>query len=203
LSAELLGGLRLILVGLLAVLLVPGQMAAQSLDPAAVVDAYQAARARGDVDALAGLFADDAAVTDPFGNSHVGKAEVRKWLATVAGRPRTVGVEQASVTADHASWFEQVGTGTGSPGFAVSVEAVIGGGRIASLVYRRADSQEPAEAADPGAPLPAPLGVAAVLLVLTLGLAASSRDLHPLEVSSPRGVLIASLRNWAEERRRR
>ena len=157
------------------------------------------------MDALAGLFADDAAVTDPFGNSHVGKAEVRKWLGTVAGRPRTVGVEHASVTADRASWFEQVGTGTGSPGFAVSVEAVIGGGRIASLVYRRADSpqQEPSETTDPRTPLPAPLGVAAVLLVLTLGLAASSRGLHPVEVSSPRGVLIASLRNWAEERRRR
>jgi hypothetical protein len=197
-----LGRLALVLVGVLTVVLVPGQVSAQSLDPATLVDAYQAARARGDVDALAGLFADDAAVTDPFGNAHVGKTEVRKWLTTVAARPRTVGVERASVTADRASWFEQVGTGTGSPGFAVSVEAVIGGGRIASLVYRRADSPEPSDSADARTPLPAPLGVGAVLLVLTLGLALSSRGLHPVEVSSPRGALIASLRSWAEERRR-
>lgn len=194
--------LALVLVGLLAVVLVPGQVAAQGLDPAAVVDAYQAARGRGDVDALARLFADDAALTDPFGNSHVGKAEVRKWLGTVAARPRTVGVERASVTADRASWFEQVGTGTGSPGFAVSVAAVIRGGRIASLVYRRADSQESTEVADARTTLPAPLGVGAVLLVLTLGLAVSSRGLHRVTASSPRGVLIASLQGWAEERRR-
>ena len=194
--------LALVLVGILAVVLVPGGVAAQSLDAASVVDAYQAARARGDVDALAGLFADDAALTDPFGNSHLGKTEVREWLETVAGRPRTVGVERALVTADHASWFEPVGTGTGSPGFAVSAEAVIGGGRIASLVYRRADTQEASEVTDGRTPLPAPLGVGAVLLVLTLGLAASSRDLHRVDASSPRGMLIASLRNWAEERRR-
>jgi ketosteroid isomerase-like protein len=193
---------RLVLVGALALLLVPGQVAAQSLDPAALVDAYQTARARGDVDALAGLFADDAAVTDPFGNSHVGKVEVRKWLGTVAGRPRTLGLERAAVTADHASWFEQVGTGTGSPGFAVRVEAVISHGRIASLVYRRADAPEPAESVGASTPLPAPLGVAAVLVVLTLGLAAASRGLHRLEVSSPRGALMAGLRDWAEERRR-
>jgi SnoaL-like domain len=195
--------LALVLVGVLAVALVAGQVAAQSLDPAAVVDAYQAARARGDVDALAGLFADDAAVTDPFGNSHVGKSEVRKWLATVAARPRTLGVERASVTADHASWFEQVGTGTGSPGFAVSVEAVIGAGRITSLVYRRADAPERSDVAEAArTPLPAPLGVGAVLLVLTLALAASSRGFHRAGAASPRGVLLASLRNWAEERRR-
>jgi ketosteroid isomerase-like protein len=194
--------LNLALVGLLALVLAPNELAAQRLDPAAVVDAYQAARARGDVDALAALFSDDAVVTDPFGSAHSGKAEVRQWLATVAARPRTVGVERASVSTDRASWFEQVGTGTGSPGFAVTAEAVLAGGRIASLVYRRAEpTQEPAQPADTRTPFPAPLGLAAVLLVLALAVAAS-RALHPPEVSSREGMLLADLQKWAEHRRR-
>lgn len=83
---------------------------AQQDYPAAVINAYEAARDRGEMDAAMTLFADDAVVVDSAGAIHHGRQQIRILLQTGANPDWSVGVSNPTVNGDHVFWTERVGS---------------------------------------------------------------------------------------------
>ena len=194
-------GGRLSATLLVLALLLPGLATAQGADPDTVARAYEAARTTGDPDALLVLFADDAVVTDRLGHRHAGTAEIRRLLHLASSRGQALAITERRVSGDHVSWVEQAATP--DLNFAFTVDAVVQGGRIRSLVYRDYGPEVlGAEERVAGTLLPAPLGLALALLVLTVAAIVLSVP-RPGAATTSRGrtVLLASLRQWQQARR--
>jgi len=192
--------LRLIASLLVATLvLVPAGVMAQA-DVQSVVDAYEAARNRQDVEGILGYFADDAVITDRSGKSYIGKDQIRQFmlLRTSRFRATTFAMHQA---ANRVSWTERITTQIST--FEFPVEAVVEGGKIRTLLYGdtlgtgRVDL--PPEA---GVRVPALLGMGLVAAVLTLVLLGVSLP-APRRIGPPglQGHLVSGLQRWTEERR--
>jgi hypothetical protein len=173
---------------------------ADGADPATVASAYEAARGLGDTDALLGLFAADAVITDPLGHSHTGHDEIRRLLQIASSRGRALPIAERLVRGNHVSWVEP--TATPNLNFALHVEAVVQGGRITSLAYRGGDLSQAEPPAVAGSLLPAPLGLAAALMAMTVGMMLLGL-VRPRAATDRRSrqALLGALRRWSEARR--
>jgi hypothetical protein len=190
----------LILVSITGASLLRGQTAGNSIDARDVVDAYVMARKSGDADALTRVFADDAVIVDRLGQAHSGTDELRRQLQISSSRGRALGVSERHQNGDHVFWLEPAATPDSN--LVMNVEAVVERGRIRLLVYRGS------EAALPGQPqlarnqLPALLGLALPLLLVSVTLAGMSLLTRPVAVATrPRPALLADLRRWTQTRR--
>jgi ketosteroid isomerase-like protein len=205
--------------------LVASLAAAQAgVDPAGVISAYEMARNRRDVDTALAYFADDATVNQRS-TTFTGKEEIRKFIDGISARSRFVVVSDRHVTGNRVMWTERSGTqgpspqgqpislgqtqgSTGMPsgasrGFVVNVEAVVQDGRIRSLSYLPTNQPAVVDPTLEGrAPLPASVGLGAVLAVLlgvlTIGSIGLSR--RAASASSLRGRLLHDLQGWSAAR---
>ena len=190
-----------------------------SVDPAAVITAYEMARNRRDIDGALAYFA-DSAVINQRNTSFAGKDEIRKFLEGVTSRARFMVVSDRHVAGTQVTWTERTGsTGTDSPprtamglssaalatpgAFTVNVEAVVQDGKIQSLSYLfGTPAARPDPAVEGRAQLPASLGLAAVLAVLMSSLMVASTGVRrgAPNPSSLRGRLLQGLQGWSAAR---
>ena len=190
----------LILVSITGAFLLREQTAGNSINAVDVVDAYEAARKSGDADALTRVFADDAVVVDRLGHAHSGTDELRRVLQISSSRGRALAFTERHQSGNHVFWLEPAATPDSN--LVMNVEAVVERGRIRLLVYRGS------EAALPGQPqlarnqLPALLGLALPLLLVSVTLAGMSLLTRPVAVATrPRPALLADMRRWTQTRR--
>jgi len=184
-------------------------------DPAAIVTAYETARNQHDIDTALSYFADDATVSQRSTN-YAGKDEIRKYLDATSTRARFMVVTDRRANGNRVTWTERAGgQGSGqqqapnngplatSPGFQISVEAIVQDGRIRSIAYL--PSAQPARtdpALDGRAQLPAAAGLAVVVAVLFSVVLIVSTGLRPPagEASSLQGRLMHDLQGWTAAR---
>src|SRR5919204_5835989 len=81
---------------------------AQSADPRSVVDAFQVARNRRDLDGAMELLADDVTVIDTNSRALTSKDEIRRFLQSTFWRGRFVIVSNEQVEGTHVSWNERM-----------------------------------------------------------------------------------------------
>jgi hypothetical protein len=177
------------------------QISLQANEPAAIIGAYEAARNRGDLDTAMSYFADDATVTQRTATFN-GKEEIRRYLQAAIGRGRFVVSSNRRSTGSQLNWVERP-AGQNINGVEVSVEAIVKDGKIAALSYNGSISAARLEPAlDGRAQLPALLGLASVVMVLSgVVLVASSGLGRPqLAQSSLRGHLLQDLQVWRSAR---
>lgn len=177
------------------------QVGVQTSEPAAVITAYEMARNRGDVDAAVSFF-DDNATLQQRSTILSGKDEIRRYLQNQTGRGRFVVVSNRKTNGTQLTWVERP-AGQNVNGVEVSVEAIVQDGKIKALSYNGTPlvpRLEPNQ--DVRTPLPAMLGLASVLLVLSgLVLVASSGLGHAHSAdSSLRGRLLRDLQVWRSAR---
>ena len=192
------------LLQLVALPLAAWPAAAQTPDPASVIDAFEAARNRRDFDAAVALFADDAVITDASSRSFTGKDEIRRFLQGMLGRGRFAVITNRRVDSYHVAWTERP-AGQMLSGVELAAEAVVYDGKIRMLAYDGSVSAGRADVAiDPRAQLPALLGLAAVLLVMGGLLIATSIGGPAAHSAAPsshlRGRLLRELRGWTSAR---
>lgn len=77
-----------------------------TVDPGAVVTAYELARNRHDLDAALSYFADNAVITQR-NTSFSGKDEIRKYLDTLSTRSRFVAISDRRVSGNIVTWTER------------------------------------------------------------------------------------------------
>jgi hypothetical protein len=110
----------------------------QSADPTAIVENYEAARNRHDVDAALALFSDDAVVTDRTQRVYAGKDAIRRFLEQGGTRLRAVAVVDRQVVGNHVTWTERLSSQSFNASF--QVEAVVQSGQIKLMSYVPAGS---------------------------------------------------------------
>jgi hypothetical protein len=183
--------------------LVPLAARAQADTSSSMVDNFEAARSRRDIEAVLAFFTDDATVRDRSGREHVGRDQIRQFLLLTASRGRTTAVGVHDVGANRVAWTERVTTQISNLEF--NVEAVVQDGKIKALIYGEGGQAGRVEAlTDTSGALPAFLGLGAVAVVLSAGLATVSLGLprRDLGTSALQGQLVAGLHEWATTRRR-
>jgi hypothetical protein len=207
LLAFAVGATLLLLTGVIGSLSTSAQ--AGPGDPEGVINSYEMARNRRDVDAALSYFADDATIVQR-NTTFTGKDEIRRFLEGSAGRARFVVVSDRHTVGNQVTWTERTGGGFGTAaqaqglsGFQVTVEAIVQDGKIRSLSYS-AFGQAPAEpiVIDTRGQVPAAAGLASVLLLL-LGVVALASMGVGRAVGTPsrlRGRLMQDLRGWAAAR---
>lgn len=85
-----------------------------SVDPGAVISAYESARNQQDLDTALSYFADNATLTQR--NSTItGKDQIRKYLTTVSARARYVVVSDRHTSGNVVSWTERGGVQATAP----------------------------------------------------------------------------------------
>lgn len=208
------GALLLLLSGVVASVGSSIKAQAQpSGDPAAVVAGFEQARNRRDIDAALAYFADDATIIQR-NTTFSGRDEIRRFLEGAAARSRFVVVADRQVAGDQVTWTERSGGALGSPsaaqqqgqglgGFTTTVEATVQDGKIKSLAYTGfGQAVSPPLAVDSRGQVPAPLGPAAVVLLLGGVLLVASAGAHRASGASSRlrGRLLQDLRGWAAAR---
>jgi len=118
---------------LVAVVVPTSSASAQRGGSAAIIDAYESARTRGDMDTVVGLFADDAVVVDSAGSARRGRQQIRLLLQPGKNRDWAADVTDGTVSGDYIFWIERVGVhGTAR---SLSVAAIVRGGSIEALAY--------------------------------------------------------------------
>jgi hypothetical protein len=190
----------LILAGLVLGAGVVGAQA-QLAEPAAIVTGYEMARNRGDIDAALTFFADDATITQR-NTTYSGKDEIRRYLEAINGRGRLVVVSNRRVSGIQLTWVERP-AGQNVNGFETSVAAIVQDGKIKAIVYNGAIAPARTEASTDGrSPLPALLGLASVILVLSAAILAISTGLPNSRTpqSTLRGRLHRDLQVWRSAR---
>lgn len=192
----------LILVSITGAFLLRGQTAGNSITAGDVVDAYEGARKSGDTDALTRVFADDAVIVDRLGHVHSGTDELRRLLQISSSRGRALAVTERQQNGNHVFWLEPAATPDSN--IAMNVEAVIERGRISLLVYRGGEVALPGQPELARNQLPALLGLALPLLLVSVTLTGMCLWTRPVAaVAQPRPALLADLRRWTETRRTR
>ena len=185
---------------LVVAVVVPNSSAeAQQRDPAAVVDAYESARDRGEMDAVIALFADDAVVVDSAGVSHRGRRQIRLLLQPGANPDWSVVVSGRTINGDYVFWTERVGVrGTAR---SLSVAAIVRDGAIKALAYGGRDV--PLADTPSGDSAHSYSGLAGVLLAIlgSFGIVAMASS-HPGDTALT-GSLLPHLRQWSEGRAHR
>ena len=185
-----------------AVVVPTSSVGAQRDDSAAVIDAYESARNRGDMDTVVALFADDAVVVDSQGTTHRGSQQIRLLLRPGVNPDWAAEVTDCTIDGDYIFWTERVGVhGTAR---SLSVAAIVRGGSIKALAYGGRESLLSDASSAVAAPvLPAPYGLAGVLFAIlsSLGVIIVSTS-HPGHTAL-RGSMLAHLRQWSERRLRR
>ena len=174
-------------------------VAAQRRGFVTVIDAYESARNRGDMDAAVALFADDAVVIDSAGATHRGRQQIRLLLQPGANPDWAAEVTDRTTSDDIVVWTERVGVhGTAR---SLRVAANVRGGAIMALAYGGRDMLPYDTSNAVTAPvLPAAYGLAGVLFALlgSLGVVAVSTP-HPADTAL-RGSLFAHLQRWSRSR---
>jgi hypothetical protein len=167
--------------------------------PAAVIDTYESARNRGDMNTVVALFADDAVVVDEAGTLHRGRQTIRLLLQPGINPDWAASITDLTVIQDYVFWTERVGVhGTART---LSVTAIVRDGSIKVLAYGGAQSSPTVSSSTEAAPvLPAAVGLVGVLLAAigSLGIITVSR-VRPAHTPL-RGSLFAQLRQWSEGR---
>ena len=118
----------------------PASVSAQAPpDPKQVVDAYERARAAGNLDAALAQFADDAVITvqGRSSKSYAGRDQVRSYLDTVGVRFKTVMRSTPLVQGVTVTWTERDEFPTMA--LDATVIAIVRSGVISSLIYRDSD----------------------------------------------------------------
>ncbi len=167
----------------------------------AVLTAYEMARNRGDLDAAASYFADDGTLSQR-NTVFTGRDEIRGYLEQAAGRGRFVVISNRRLNGSEVTWIERP-AGQNINGVEVGVQAVVRDGKIRSLVYNGAVGPARSEAAADGrAQLPALLGLASVVLLISGLILVVSTGLPHAAVppSSLRGRLHRDLQVWRAAR---
>ena len=193
----------LVLVGLMSAL--PMRALAQADTSSSLVDDFEAARSRHDVEAALNLFTDDAVVRDRSGHEHVGKDQIRQYLLLTSSRGRSVASDVRQVSGNQLVWTERVTTQVSNLAF--GVEAQLQDGKIKLLVYDGGPNSGRLEPlTDTSGSLPALFGLGAVVAVLVGAVTGVSLGLplprRVLTVSSLRGRLVPELQSWSATRRR-
>jgi hypothetical protein len=183
--------------------LLPVRAWAQADAAGSIVDNYEAARSRRDIEAVLAFFTDDAIVRDRSGREHVGKDQVRQFLMLTASRGRTSANGVHDLGPNRVGWAERVTTQISNLEF--NVEAVIQDGKFKALIYgegSQAGRVEPLT--DTSGALPAYFGLGAIAVVVSAGLAMVSVGLprRPLVPSALQGQLVTGLHEWTATRRR-
>jgi hypothetical protein len=188
-------------LGLLCASLGGSVAAAQAGEPAAVVTAYEMARNRGDLDIAASYFADDGTLQQRS-TVYTGKQEILRYLQAAAGRGRFVVISNRKLNGNALTWLERP-AGQNINGIEINVEATVHDGKIKSLSYNGVAAPVRSEAnAEGRSPLPALLGMAAVVLVISgLILVVSTGLPHSrTPQSSLHGRMLQDLRVWRAAR---
>lgn len=200
--------------------------AQSSVDPLAVITAYEMARNRRDVDGAVAYFSDNAVITQR-NTTFSGKDDIRKFLDSVSTRSRFVVVSDRRVSGNHVTWTERTGSATPEQqqsqsrppglsfsqastsqtvlqnGLSVTVEAVVQDGKIQALSYVfGGQAQRPDPTIEGRAQLPAAYGLAAIVVILSGLLMVASlgiRRAAPV-ASSLQGRLIPGLQGWSAAR---
>jgi hypothetical protein len=178
-----------------------GASAQVANEPAAVVTAYEMARNRGDIDVAVSYFADDATLTRTT-NTYTGRSEIMRYLQGASGRGRFVIISNRKTNGGTISWVERP-AGQNINGIEVNVEATVHDGKIKSLNYNGAAAPVRTErAADGRAPLPALLGLASVVLVISGLILVVSTGLPHSRTPQSRlqGRLMQDLQVWRAAR---
>jgi hypothetical protein len=171
---------------------------AQGLNPSSVVDTYERAWARQDVDGALAMFADDAVVTlqDARTRTLASRRQIREFLETTHVGTVPMQTSPRQIDGGGMMWSErtdgQILTATD-----VTVQATVQNGKIESLVYRPGrlvrGSGQPAASSTPevaGAAL-------AALLLLGVGLLSLATVRQTVRAGSNlRGRLMTDLRHW-------
>jgi hypothetical protein len=126
-------------LALIATLTAARTAAAQPTDPPGVVASFGDATNAHNVEAAMGLLADGATVTTPFA-TYTGSEQLRGWLrANFAQNVRSETVGTREVTGERVTWLSRIAIdewrGLGVAPLETRVEAVVRGGKIASINY--------------------------------------------------------------------
>jgi hypothetical protein len=178
-------------------------------EPATVVDGFEQARNRRDVEATLAFFADDATLTDRTSRIYRGKDEIRGYFQQLAARGRglTLASVNLRVNGPEVTWTERP-PNQNAGGFEINVDAVVREGKIRSLTYSSSASvaQRIDPALDARGSVPPLVGVLAVLLTLggaiSLVSTAGGRRPAPGRESQLRGRLVTELATWRADQRR-
>jgi SnoaL-like domain len=190
-----------LVLGVVGTAAVAAQAQAQVAEPVAIVSAYEMARNRGDFDMAVSYFADDATLTQR-NTVYTGRDEIRRYLESSAGRGRFVVMSNRRLNGNRLTWTERAAAQNVN-GIEVNVEAVVHDGKIKALVYSGAVPALRSEAAADGrAQLPALVGLASVVLLLsTVILVASAGLWHSTAPQSRlRGRMLHDLQVWRAAR---
>ncbi|HYW86428.1 MAG TPA: nuclear transport factor 2 family protein [Chloroflexota bacterium] len=177
------------------------QAQAQVAEPIAVVSAYEMARNRGDFDMAVSYFADDGTLSQRNA-VYTGREEIRRYLEASAGRGRFVVMSNRRLNGNRLAWTERP-AGQNINSIEVTVEAVVQDGRIKALVYNGAvPALRSDTAADGRAQLPALVGLASVVLLLSSVILVASAGLwHSTAPQSRlRGRMLHDLQVWRAAR---
>ncbi len=185
--------------------LVPLRALAQTDPSGSLVDNFEAARNRHDVEGALLLFTDDAVIRDRSGHEHAGKDQIRQYLLLTSTRGRSVPIDVHQVGTNQIAWTERITTQVSNLEFVV--EAQVQDGKIKALVYDGGPGSGRLEPlTDTSGSLPALFGMAAVALVLSAGVTGVSLGLplprRALAASSLQGRLVPGLQSWTASRRR-
>ncbi|MBV9357113.1 MAG: nuclear transport factor 2 family protein [Chloroflexi bacterium] len=185
--------------------LIPCAALAQTDASSALVDSYEGARNQHDIEGALSLFTDDAVVRDRSGHEHVGKDQIRQYLLLTSLRGRSVPTDVHQVGTNQVAWTERLTTQVSNLEF--GVEAQLQDGKIKALIYDGGPNSGRLEPlTDTSGSLPALVGMAAVALVLSAGVAGVSVGLplprRGLTASSLQGRLVPALQTWTTSRRR-
>jgi hypothetical protein len=168
--------------------------AAQVMDPPVVVESFERARDRGNLDAAVSYFTDDATIVVLGSETQVvGKNGVRGFLQLMRQPPLII--SSRHVVGNTVTWTERH---QGQRPVDLAVQAVIQDGKIKSLTYGLAlPPVQPVARDATSATLSAAAAMAGIGLLASLALVLAMRATpRPPSTSALSGKLLGSLAEW-------
>jgi hypothetical protein len=171
---------------------------AQGVSPAAVLDNYERALGRRDIDGALSQLAEGAVITvhDPRTRILTSRAQVREFLQRASLDAPPVPTSDRQVDGATVTWGERT-QGAGVATNELTVQAVVENGKIQSLVYRPGRLVQAHGNAAAGTTLESAgmsLGAVVLLGFGLLSLATARRQFHA--GSNLRGRLVRELHQW-------
>jgi hypothetical protein len=171
---------------------------AQGVQPSAVVDTYERAWGKHDVDGALGVLDDYAVITlqDTFPRSLTSRQQIREFLQSTGLESTPVLTSDRNVDGSTLTWSEHTdGMVMGTSD--LTVEAVVQNGKIQSLIYRHGTLVKGNGRPTTGLTTESAGMALAAIVLFGLGLMSlATMRPHVRSGSNLRGRLVRDLRHW-------